>query len=171
MVDETAPEIAHKPYSERDDWIPDSLHVTGHVDTTGTGGDLAGRIEEISPVFAQARASAFASAVASIDHQGPGAPEGVVLPTEGREVEDAVDELRMAAEQATSNPQLSTGLSPAQQEAAQSTSPVVEPESEPESVVEEIQPSVEPVIPVEEPQPQAEPVNPEPDHADPLDKV
>jgi hypothetical protein len=131
------------PYIEREDWVPSGTDITGSVDTTGTGGDLGGRIENISPVFAQARADALGAAVAAVESPAVAAPV-VVLPESGKSYDDAVSELRAAADAAAANPQLSTGLSPAQIEAAQEGEPV-NPNAEPTAPAEGSETS-EPVL-------------------------
>lgn len=113
------------PYKESDTHVPDPLYVTGHVDTTGTGGDIASRADEISPVFAQARAAALNAALASIDNDPTGAGGSVVLPTGDKNYEEAIADLRIAAEQANADvDQAASGLTPARAEAAQEGEPV-----------------------------------------------
>jgi hypothetical protein len=110
-------------YVENENHIPDPLAMYGHVDTTGTGGDLAGRPEQASPVFAQARAAALANAVAAVDDHPQGRPDLVVFPDTGRDYETAVEHLRNAADDAVSDPQLTTGLTPAQVQAGEEGEP------------------------------------------------
>jgi hypothetical protein len=112
-----------KPYMEREDWVPAGTDITGSVDTTGTGGDLGGRIENISPVFAQSRAAALGAAVDAVEAPAPTGPT-VVLPDAGKTYDAAVQELRDAADAAANDPQLTTGLSPAQIQAAQEGEPL-----------------------------------------------
>lgn len=143
----------HQPYREREDWVPSSLDITGSVDTTGTGGDLGGRIETISPVFAQSRAAALGAAVEAVNAPGAGAPV-VVLPASGKSYEDAVSELSAAAEAAANDPQLTTGLSPAQVEAAQEGEPV-NPNAAPAAVEGDVAPVDENGDPVQQENPPA----------------
>lgn len=127
-LDQTGDEAAlaaPESYKESDDHVPNPLFVTGHVDTTGTGGDIA-HIEEVSPVFAQARADALNSAVDALDNHPQGRPDSVILPSDtGKTYEEAADELRRGAEAAREQADLQAqGMTPARQEAAREGEPV-----------------------------------------------
>src|SRR5882757_3298380 len=102
---EVAP-AARRPYSESDTWVPSSLDLIGQVDTTGTGGAASQSVQQVSPVFAQARAAALGEAV------------------------------KAAAEVAANDPQLTTGQTPGQVEAALEGEPV-NPNAPVEPVVDE----------------------------------
>lgn len=110
------------PYKESDDHVPNPLDVSGTVDTTGTGGDLAQSVNEISPVFAQARADALGAALNAVEKDPEGASSSVILPDEEKSHDDAIDDLRSAAESARE--QADAGLSPAKAEAAEEGEPV-----------------------------------------------
>lgn len=110
-------------YMEDENHVPNPLYMTGHVDTTGTAGDLAGRIEQVSPAFAQHRATTLRAAADAMAGEGA-APENVILPDKDKSYDDAVAELNAAADAAENDPQLTTGLTPAQQEAARPGEPV-----------------------------------------------
>lgn len=114
----------HKPYMEREDWVPSALDMIGNVDTTGTGGAAAQSVQQVSPVFAQARADALSAAVDAVDNHPQGNPDSVVLPMDGKSYADAVDELKAAAEVAVNDPQLTSGLTPGQVEGMQPGEPV-----------------------------------------------
>lgn len=111
-------------YVENENHVPDPLAMHGIVDTTGTGGDLAGRPEQASPVFAAARAAALQQAVDAVDDHPQGRPDNVVFPDVGRDYDEALEHLRTSADTAASDVQLTTGLTPAQQQAAQEGEPV-----------------------------------------------
>lgn len=98
------------PYSEDNpDHVVNPHYQTGVVDTTGTFGDTGARIENISPVFAQAKADAFSDAVDAIDDPDRDESEVVVF-HDGEDGQlsrdDAEEQLRQAAEDAQNNPQL-----------------------------------------------------------------
>lgn len=114
--------MATQPYSESDDHVPNPLYQSAVVDTTGTSGDLGSRIENTSPVFAQAKADAFANAVDAVDDPARNEDEVVVF-HEGEDGqptrEEGIETLRKAAEDAAANPQLQDpGQTPAAAEAA-----------------------------------------------------
>lgn len=132
---EVAPAV-HKPYSESDTWVPSSLDLIGQVDTTGTGGAAAQSVQQVSPVFAQARAAALGEAVKAVENHPQGNPDSVVLPVDGKSYADALDELKAAAEVAANDPQLTTGQTPGQVEAALEGEPV-NPNAPVEPVVDE----------------------------------
>lgn len=114
-------------YVEDPDWVPNPLYMTAHVDTSGTAGAAAARIEQISPVFAQARLDALSHAVDVVDNvasPGETVSSSVVLPGAERSYDEAIDSLHTAAEDAANHPQLTEGLTPGQQEAAQEGEPV-----------------------------------------------
>lgn len=123
VYDDEATVPATKRYMEREDHVPNPLDINGSVDTTGTGGALAGRIEEMSPAFAQHRASALRAASNAVEGNG-GDLSSVVLPDQGRSYDDAIGELRRAADEAENAPQLTSGLTPAQAEGAEPGEPV-----------------------------------------------
>jgi hypothetical protein len=113
-----------QPYKESDEHVPNPYHQTGVVDTTGTFGDTGARIENVSPVFAQAKAAAFANAVDAIDDPDRDESEVVVF-HDGEEGQldraTAEEQLRQAAEDAAANPQLDNpAATPAAVEAAES---------------------------------------------------
>lgn len=118
--------VAPTPYKESDDHVPNPLFMTGRVDTTGTGGDIAGHPEEVSPVFARARADALGAAVDALDNHPLGRPDSVILPNDtGKTYEEAADDLRRGAEGAREQADLQEGgITPARQEAAQEGEPV-----------------------------------------------
>lgn len=109
-------------YQESEDHIPNPLYQTGVVDTTGVTGDLGGRIENISPVFAQAKADAFASAVDAVEDPDVDESEQVVFHDDDAPLthDEQVENLKAAAEDAAANPQLEDpALTPAAQQAAE----------------------------------------------------
>lgn len=110
------------PYKESDDHVPNPLFVSGTVDTTGTGGDLAQSVNEISSVFTQARAAALGAALNAVDGHPEGAPESVILPEEEKSHDEAIADLRAAAESAQED--ADAGLTPAKAEAAEEGEPV-----------------------------------------------
>jgi len=113
-------------YSENNpDHVPNPLWQSGVVDTTGTTGDLGGRVENISPVFAQAKADAFANAVDAVEDPDRNEDEVVVF-HDGEDDkpsrEEAIDTLKQAAEDAKNDPQLQNPAdTPAAREAAETS--------------------------------------------------
>lgn len=110
----------YEPYKESDDHVPNPMYQRGVVDTTGTSGDLGGRIENISPVFAQAKADAFGNAADAIDD--PDRDESEVVTYHDSEVlsdEETRARTKEVADELANSEQVQTGLTPAQQEAAE----------------------------------------------------
>lgn len=109
-------------YKESDDHVPNPLYMTGHVDTTGTAGDHAASVHQMSPVFQQAREAAFSAAVDAVENHPAGRPDSVVLPEGEKTYEQAHEDLIRARDEARQS--LETGLTPAQQQAAEEGEPV-----------------------------------------------
>lgn len=78
---------------------PNPLWQSGNVGTNGTGPT----IEDVTPIFAEARAQAFGAAVEAIDDPKQETPDNVVLPSSGDKISDdeAINKLKEAAKAAT----------------------------------------------------------------------
>jgi hypothetical protein len=107
-----------EPYVENEDHVPNPMYQRGNVDTTGTTGDAGSSIDNITPVFAEARRDALGAAVEAIEDPNADEDRVVALPPEDLSREDAVQKVQDAAEEAENNPQLTEGLTPGAQDAA-----------------------------------------------------
>lgn len=122
--DEQATEASEDPklveyvgYREREDYKPDPTFQYGTLNTTGVAGDLSGNINEVSPVFAEARATNLLAARDALDPESPVATELVAVP-QGTSAEEAREQIDKAIADAEANPVQVGGLTPAQKEAA-----------------------------------------------------
>jgi hypothetical protein len=71
-----------EPYVENEDHVPNPMYQRGNVDTTGTTGDAGSSIDNITPVFAEARRDALGAAVEAIEDPNADEDRVVALPPE-----------------------------------------------------------------------------------------
>ena len=67
-------------YQESEDHVANPMYQSGVVDTTGTTGDVGSRMDNVSPVFAQARRDALGNAADAVKNHPKGDLDHVVLP-------------------------------------------------------------------------------------------
>lgn len=108
-------------YKEEDDtFVPDPTHQFGTVDTSGTAGTAHSRIEETTAIFDVAKQADMVTAARALDPDDPDVHSSmVVLPGDLRDMEEAKEAVRSAAENALSNPVEIGGPTLAQREAAE----------------------------------------------------
>lgn len=110
-------------YMESDDHVPDPTHQFGTVDTSGTAGTAHSRIEETTAIFDVAKQHDLVTAARALDPDDTDVSSSlVVLPGDLRDMEEAKEAVRAAAENALANPVEVGGPTLAQREAAESTS-------------------------------------------------
>lgn len=123
-------------YHEDPDFRPNPLYQTATLDTSETGGPFHQSIDEVSPVFSEAKARNLVTAARALDPEDDGVgaelvtlPQGAVTVTGSvRSEDDARDELTAKLKNLADNPVTVGGPSPLQQEAAEETDDDARPE-------------------------------------------
>lgn len=109
--------VEYVGYREREDYVPDPTSQYGTLNTTGVAGDLANNVNEVSPVFAEARANNLLAARDALDPSSDVPAELVAVP-EGQTADEAREQIEKAISDVEANPVQVGGLTPAQKEAA-----------------------------------------------------
>jgi hypothetical protein len=116
-------------YFEREDYVPDPYAQRGQVDTTDTAGTVPD-VNEVSHVFAEARARNMQTAARALDPNDPSVPEELVTLPQGqvtvvgtvKTADEGREDVVRAVQGYVDNPVEIGGLTPAQQLAAEDTS-------------------------------------------------
>lgn len=96
------------PYTESAEHVPNQMYQTGTVDTTDVSGGDATRVEDVSPLFDEARAAALTNAVDALDHDPEAAEDLVVFPATDITRDEAEANLREAEEAQREQPKAET---------------------------------------------------------------